>query len=421
MLIYIALILLLSGFFSGLEIAFVSSNKLRFEMERASQSFTSKILAVFYAHPNNFISTLLVGNNIALVVYGILMAEVIDATLIRPMGLTDHEGVQVCIQTLLSTAIVLVTGEFLPKTLCKINPNRMMSALALPAGLFYVVLYPISKLTSGISKLFLRMMGQKVTKNASEQAFTRVELDYFIQSNIENVKDEEHITDEVKIFQNALDFSNVKVRDCMVPRTEIEAVEARSSMEILRNHFVESGKSKIIVYQGDIDNIVGFVHSSDLFHLPASGDWNSCIRDLSFVPETLAAHKLLKQLRQERKSLAVVVDEFGGTAGIVTLEDLMEEIFGEIEDEHDSTNLVAKALSDGQYVLSGRLEIEKANELFDLNLPESDEYLTVGGLILHHHRSFPVLNEVVRLGRFEFKIVKNTLTRIEIVKLRVIS
>ncbi len=420
-LIYIALILLLSAFFSGMEIAFVSSNKLRFEMDRASQSFTSKILAVFYAHPNNFISTLLVGNNIALVIYGILMAEVIDATLIRPLGLTDHEGVQVFIQTLLSTAIVLVTGEFLPKTLFKVNPNRMMRIMALPAGLFYVLLYPVSKFTGGISKLFLRMVGLKVTKTASDQAFTRVELDYFIQSNIDNVKDEEDITDEVKIFQNALDFSNVKVRDCMVPRTEIEAVEAHASMETLRNQFVESGKSKIIVYQEDIDNIVGFIHSSDLFRLPASGDWRPCVRDIPFVPETLAAHKLLKQLMQERKTLAVVVDEFGGTAGIVTLEDLVEEIFGEIEDEHDTTKYVAKRLSDGEYVLSGRLEISKANELLDLDLPESDEYLTVGGLILHHYRSFPQVNEVVRVGHFEFKIVKNAATRIEIVKLRVNS
>lgn len=417
--IQIIIILLLSAYFSGMEIAFVSSNKLRFELERASRSFTSSILSIFYKHPNNFISTLLVGNNIALVVYGILMAKVIDAYLLNPLKLTDNEGLQVVIQTILSTLIVLVTGEFLPKTLFKINPNRMMQIFALPTLLIYIILYPISKFTSSISKMILRFAGITITKTASDQAFTKVDLDYFIQSSIESTKNDKEITDEVKIFQNALDFSNIKVRDCIVPRTEIEAIEFTETLDTLKNCFVESGKSKIIVYKGDIDNIVGFVHSSELFHLNPQTNWTESIREVPIVPETMTAQKLLKIFMQQKKSLAVVVDEFGGTSGIVTLEDLVEEIFGDIEDEHDTTSYIAKQLNDNEYVLSARLEIEKANNILGLELPESDDYLTVGGLILHKAQKFPKLNEVVKFDNLEFKIIKNTTTKIELVRLKV--
>lgn len=417
----IALILLISAFFSGLEIAFVSSNKLRIKVERASQSHTSKILSIFYKHPNHFISTLLVGNNIALVVYGILMARVIDTLLLSPLGLTDKEGgLQVVIQTLLSTMIVLVTGEFIPKTLFKINPNRMLRLFAFPAFLFYIILYPISKFTSGLSKLVLRVMGLQINKTASEQAFTKVDLDYFIQSSIESTRNDAEINEEVKIFQNALDFSNIKVRDCIVPRTEIEAVDITTPLEELKSHFIESGNSKIIVYEGDIDNIVGFVHSSEMFRCNGK-KWTDCILEVPIVPETMTAQKLLKTFMQRKKSLAVVVDEFGGTSGIVTLEDLVEEIFGDIEDEHDTTTYIAKKVNENEYVLSARLEIEKANEMLDINLPESDEYLTVGGLILHKYQSFPKPNEVVKFDNFEFRILKNTTTKIELVRLRIVK
>lgn len=420
-LLEIAVILLLSAFFSGMEIAFVSSNKLRITMEQASQSMTSKVLSTFYKHPNHFISTLLVGNNIALVVYGILMARVIDTFILSPLGLTDNEGgIQVLVQTLLSTIVVLVTGEFLPKTLFKINPNRMLQLFALPSYLFYIILYPVSKFTSGLSKLILRIMGLKVTKTASDQAFTKVDLDYFIQSSIENTQNNSEITEEVKIFQNALDFSNIKVRDCIVPRTEIEAVDIDTPLDTLKSHFIESGNSKIIVYKGDIDNIVGFVHSSEMFRC-GERNWTECIREVPIVPETMTAQKLLKTFMQQKKSLAVVVDEFGGTSGIVTLEDLVEEIFGDIEDEHDTTTYIAKPVGENEYILSARLEIEKANEMLNINLPESDEYLTVGGLILHKYQSFPKLNEVVKFDNFEFKIIKNTTTKIELVRLRVVE
>lgn len=416
-LIQIVFILLLSAFFSGMEIAFVSSNKLKFEVDRSSQSLTTKIVSVFYSHPNNFISTLLVGNNIALVIYGILMAQVINKFILTPIHLTDNEGIMLTLQTVISTFIVLITGEFLPKTLFKINPNRMMNVFAIPAMLFYILLYPISKFTSGLSKVMLRLLGLKVTKQASDQAFTKVDLDYFIQSSIKNVRSEESITDEVKIFRNALDFSSIKVRDCIVPRTEIEAIDIDSPIEMLRNHFIESGNSKIVVYEGDIDNIVGFIHSSEMFRHPQ--DWTKQIREVPIVPETMPAHKMLQTFMQQKKSLAVVVDEFGGTSGIVTMEDLVEEIFGDIEDEHDNNNYVAKSIGENEYILSARLEIEKANEMLNIQLPESDDYLTVGGLILHQYQSFPKLNEIVKFGSFEFKIIKNTTTKIELVRLKI--
>ena len=416
------IVLLFSAFFSGLEIAFVSSSKLRVEMDKASkEGVTSRILSIFYAHPNNFISTLLVGNNIALVIYGILMAQIIDRYVLEPTGLQDGGLIQLTIQTLVSTAIVLVTGEFLPKTIFHLNPNGMMNAFALPAYLFYIVLYPISKFTSSLSKFLLWTVGAKVKPATRHDSFTRDDLDDLIQRNIDNAGDESEINEEVKIFQNALDFADTKVRDCIVPRTEIDAVALDTPLDVLKNQFIESGHSKIIVYREDIDDIAGFVHSSEMFRLRQGEDWTKSIREIPIVPETMTAQRLMKQFMQEKKSMAVVVDEFGGTSGIVTLEDLMEEVLGEIEDEHDSNKYVAKEVGKGEYLLSARMEIEAINERFDLDLPESEEYLTLGGLILHEYQSFPKLNEVVKFGHWEFKIVKNTTTKIELVRLKVVK
>ena len=413
--IQILITMAFSAFFSGMEIAFVSSNKLRFEMDRNEQSITSRILSIFYHNPNNFISTMLVGNNIALVIYGILMAELIEQNLLA--GYITNEFLLVLTQTIISTLIILVTGEFLPKTLFKINPNFTLSLFALPTFICYIVLYPISKFASGISGVLLLLTGTKINKEASEKAFTKVDLDHFIQSSIENSANEEEINTEVKIFQNALDFSSIKIRDCMVPRTEIIAIEDDASMEELMELFVEKGISKIIVYQDNIDNITGYIHSSELFREPEN--WQQCIRQLPIVPETMNANKLMKIFMQQKKSLAVVVDEFGGTSGIVALEDLVEQIFGEIEDEHDTTSYVAKEVGNNEYVLSGRLDIEKANEMFSLELPESDEYQTIGGLILHEYQSFPKAHEIITLGNFQFRILKVTATKIELVKLKV--
>lgn len=425
--IAVILILLLSGFFSGMEIAFVSSSKLRFEMDREEQGFTSRLIDTFYRHPNNFITTLLVGNNIALVIYGLLMSGIVETLVLVPLGIHPQKGdcpneaVCLLLQTVIATLIVLVTGEFLPKTLFRLNPNRMMSVFAIPAYIFYIILWPISKLTSSLGKLMLRLAGEKVVKAQPEKTFTREDLDYLIQSNIEKAADDEAIEDEVKIFQNALDFSSVKVRDCIVPRTEITAVSAETSLRDLRVQFVESGHSKIIVYNEDIDNIIGYIHSAEMFRLKEGEDWTTHIREVPIVPETMNAQKLLGIFISQKRSLAVIVDEFGGTSGIVTMEDLVEEIFGEIEDEHDSKNYVAKQTAPGEYQLSGRLEIAQANELLDLDLPESDEYLTIGGLILHEFQNFPKLNEPVCFGHWEFKVTKKTTTKIELVQLRVLE
>ena len=400
-----------SAFFSGMEIAFVSSNRMRAEMDKEKMPLSSHALEVFYSHPNNFVSTMLVGNNIALVVYGILIASLFDNTIFKGMD----AAFTVPADTILSTIIVLFTGEFLPKSLFKSNPNRLLAIFAIPAFLCYVVLWPISRFSTWLSRIFLRIFGIKLEKENADDAFTKVDLDYLVQTSINNAENEEDIEDEVKIFQNALDFADTKVRDCMVPRTEIRAVEDNCSLDELMTVFVESGKSKIIVYHDDIDHITGYIHSSEMFRAPK--EWRDNIQKMPYVPETMTARKLMQTFLQKKKSLAVVIDEFGGTSGIVSLEDIVEEIFGEIEDEHDSSNYIAKQLPDGEYMLSARLEIDKINEMFNLELPESEEYMTLGGLILHYYQSFPKLNEVVTIGRFEFKIIKNTMTKIELVKL----
>ena len=402
-----------SAFFSGMEIAFVSSNRLLAEVAREKNGLSQRAIDLFYRHPSNFVSTMLVGNNIALVIYGILFAQIFDQTLF--LGLDDAS--RVTADTLLSTFVVLFTGEFLPKTIFKSNPNGMLSFFALPALVCYVVLWPISRFATMLSKGLLRLVGVKLEKASEEKEFTKVDLDYLVQSSIDNARTDDEIDEEVKIFQNALDFSETKVRDCMVPRTEIDAVEDTASIDELKQRFIESGHSKILVYHEDIDHIVGYIHSQEMFRNPA--DWTKNIRLMTFVPETMMASRMMQTLLQQKKSLGVVVDEFGGTSGLISLEDIVEEIFGDIEDEHDSVRYVAKRLDDGEYMLSARLEIEKVNEMFDLHLPESDEYMTVGGYILHEYQSFPKLNEVIKIGCFEFKIVKNTATKIELVRLKV--
>jgi len=406
--------MIFSAFFSGMEIAFVSSNRLRAEMDREKNGLAQRAIDLFYRHPNNFVSTMLVGNNIALVVYGILFARIFDTLLFA--GLSD--GARVTADTLLSTVVVLFTGEFLPKTVFRSNPNGMLAFFAVPAYVCYVVLYPISRFATLLSRGLLRMAGVRMPKEADDREFTKVDLDYLVQSSIDNARDADDIEEEVKIFHNALDFADTKVRDCMVPRTEIDAIDIEEcTIDQLKSKFIESGHSKIVVYREDIDHIVGYIHSSEMFKQVT--DIESHIQQMPFVPETMAARKLMQIFLQQKKSLGVVVDEFGGTSGLVSLEDIVEEIFGDIEDEHDNNKYVAKQTADGEYVLSARLEIEKANELFNLQLPESDDYMTIGGLILHEYQSFPKLNEVVKIGRFEFKIIKNTMTKIELVRLKV--
>lgn len=405
--------LILSAFFSGMEIAFVSSNRMLAEMDNEVSGLTRKLQNHFYRNPNAFVSTMLVGNNIVLVVYGILIARLFDNTIFRGMD----PAFTVPADTILSTIIVLFTGEFLPKTLFKSNPNKLFAFFILPAYLFYLILWPISRLSTFLSKIILRIFGIRVSDETGDGEFSKVDLDYLVQSSIDKASRGATIDDEVRIFQNALDFSDTRVRDCMVPRTEICAVEENCSLQDLRSMFIESGKTKILVYKQDIDHITGYIHSLELFRNP--DDWHSHIRTVPFVPETMSARKLMRTLMQQKRSIGVVVDEFGGTSGIISLEDIVEEIFGDIEDEHDNSNYVARKNADGTYTLSARLEISKVNDLFSLDLPESEDYMTVGGFILNEYRNFPKLNEDVRIGRYEFKIIKNTMTKIELVQLKV--
>lgn len=404
----------LSAFFSGMEIAFVSSNRMLAEMDREGNGIAKKIISKFYNHPNGFVSTMLVGNNIVLVVYGILVARLFDSTIFSSLD----DGMKVTADTLLSTLVILFTGEFLPKILFKNNANRLLSVFSVPAYLFYILLWPISRFSTLMSKCLLRIVGIRMEAEADDEGFSKVDLDYLVQSSIENAHSDEEINEEVKIFQNALDFSDCKVRDCMVPRTEVNAVDVNDcTVDELMQKFVESGNSKIIVYEGDIDHIIGYIHSSEMFR--NRDNWRQCVCKMPFVPETMAAQKLMHIFLQQKKSLGVVIDEFGGTSGIVSLEDIVEEIFGDIEDEHDSAKYIATQVGDNEYMLSARLEIDKVNELFDLGLPESDDYMTVGGYILHEYQSFPKLNEVITIGRYEFRIIKSTMTKIELVKLKV--
>ena len=404
----------LSAFFSGMEIAFVSSNRMLAEMDREGNSIAKNIISRFYNHPNGFVSTMLVGNNIVLVVYGILVARLFDNTIFSSLD----DGMKVTADTLLSTLVILFTGEFLPKILFKNNANRLLSVFSVPAYLFYILLWPISRFSTLVSKCLLRLVGIRMETEADDDGFSKVDLDYLVQSSIENAQSDDEINEEVKIFQNALDFSDCKVRDCMVPRTEVNAVDVNDcTIDELMQKFVESGNSKIIVYDSDIDHIIGYIHSSEMFR--NRDNWRECVCKMPFVPETMAAQKLMHIFLQQKKSLGVVVDEFGGTSGIVSLEDIVEEIFGDIEDEHDSTKYIATQIGENEYMLSARLEIDKVNDLFDLGLPESDDYMTVGGYILHEYQSFPKLNEVITIGRYEFRIIKSTMTKIELVKLKV--
>ena len=411
--ILLIIVILFSALFSGMEIAFVSSNKLLHGIDRSEPSLTSAAINKFYSNSNNFISTLLVGNNIVLVIYGILMARILNSTILA--GLQGNESVRLLLETVISTIVIIFTGEFVPKALFRIDPNSSLKRFALIIYPIYIILYPLSKFTTFCSCLLLRIFNVRIKDEVRDTTFTKTELNNLIQSTLDNADEKEDIDNDVRIFQNALDFSSIKVRDCLVPRTEIDAVEVNTPLEELKSIFTESGHSKVVVFKDNIDNIIGYIHSSELFRL--GKNWQQRICKMPYVPETLSAEKLMRRLMQQKKSLAVVVDEFGGTSGIVSLEDLLEEIIGEIEDEHDNQNLIAKELGENEYLLSGRLEIEHINEMFDLEIPESDDYQTLSGFILVHLQRFPQLNENIEIGRFRIQVVKQRSTKIELVKL----
>lgn len=411
----IGLSILFSALFSGMEIAFVSANKLRIEIDRKQGTFTSRIVSIFTRNPSQYIATMLVGNNIALVIYGIEMAKVLGA-LLGPY--IPSEMTLLFVQTIVSTAIILVTAEFLPKSLFRVHPNGFLNFFALPVLFFYVVLYPISKVSTwlsvGIIKYVLR---QEILTGQRRQIFGKIDLDNFVGEAHNEGEDtkQEH---DIKMFQNALDFSDIKVRMCMIPRTDIEAIQINSSIQELKEKFISTNYSRIPVYDGSIDNITGYVNSKDLFKKPQS--IKSKLIKIDFVPETMLAHQLLTSFIKEQHSMAVVVDEFGGTAGLVTIEDIIEEIIGEIDDEHDQFDFIEKQLSDNEYLLSGRLEVGYLNEKYRLNIPESEEYDTLAGFIINKYQSIPKPQEVIDIDNFRIKVAKMDRNRIDLLHLTIL-
>jgi CBS domain containing-hemolysin-like protein len=405
--------LTLSAFFSGMEIAFVAANKLRMELDRNKNTLTARIISIFSRFPGHYISTMLVGNNIALVVYGLVMAKILEPSIAMWV---DSESVILTIQTIISTILILVTAEFIPKTLFRINPNLALNLFALPVMFFYILFYPVTIITILFSKnIIRRLFKTEISEEEETQAFGKVDLDHLVQEGQDTQAISEDEKHDIKIFRNALDFSKVKLRECIVPRNEIEASDISGDLDVLTQRFIETGYSRILIYKGSIDNIIGYVHCSVIFKKPQS--IKAALSRIIYVPETMAAHKLLNLFTKEQKSIAVVVDEFGGTAGMVTIEDIMEEIFGEIEDEHDNIDLEEQKISDNEYLFSGRLEIDYLNDKYELNLPESEDFETLNGFILFNHESIPKYNETIRIEQFSFKIVEVSSTRVEKIRL----
>jgi CBS domain containing-hemolysin-like protein len=403
-----------SAFFSGMEIAFVSSNKLRIELDRKQGVFGSGIIRFFTIHPGQYIATMLIGNNISLVIYGLIIARLLSP-LIYP--LVGSDAFTLILQTIISTGIILLVAEFLPKTIFLLNPNFFLKSLSIPSLIFFLLFYPVSKTTLIISNFIIRVFfGIKtLDKRQEDVVFSKVDLDHFVNMNTQSTEEDEPERHNLKIFQNALDLSNVRIRECMIPRTEIEAIEINSSIDILREMFVETRLSRILVYQESIDHVTGYFELKDIFKNPP--DIQSGIRKLVIVPETMPASKLLKQFVDEKKNIAVVVDEFGGTSGMVTIEDILEEIVGDIEDEHDINELVEKVTGPGEFVFSGRLEIDYLNEKYQLNLPEKDDYETLAGMVLFFNGSIPKSNDIIRVGNKIIRVLRVTATRLDLVKI----
>lgn len=404
--------LIFSAIFSGVEIAFVTSDRVRLEIDVQKGGALSRILNLFYAHSDFFISTILVGNNIMLVVYGMGMAKLIEPLLQQHI---NSDVLVLLSQTLISTGIILLTGEFLPKTMFRINPNLSLRYFALPIFLIYLILYPISMLATGISKGLMKLCGMQETQQ--RPALLSIgDLNQYLERTIDdNNGTKSQIENEVKIFHNALDFSTTHLRDCMTPRNEVVAVNiATTTYDELSQLFTRSGRSKILVFSEDIDNILGYIHVSELFD--PSVDWKEHLKPVLFAPETLMADKMMRRLLSEKRSLAIVVDEFGGTAGMVTLEDLVEEIFGDIQDEHDKSGVTAREVSPGVYEFSGRSETETINDTFHLGIPEDDEYQTLAGYILHSTGSIPSEGDIIELPPLTFEIIKKKGVRLELIR-----
>lgn len=414
--IVILITLLFSAFFSASEYAFISSNKLLLELESRKKTITAKLITKFYTDPKLLVSSMLMGNVICLVIYSVYTYQLTNLLLADIM--IDDLWI-ILIQIAVAASCFLLVGMFIPKIIARINPNRFIFICIIPVYIAYAILYPLFLIVNLVSLGILKIFGIK-SKNIGENIFKKEDIDYFIQKSIEEGQEGKDMDQEIKFFQNAIDFSSMKIRDCMIPRTEIIAVSIDTTEKDLISLFVESGYSKLIVYEEDLDNIVGYIHSSELFS--QRDNWTKSIVPLLFVPENMAANKLMKDMLNNKKSMAVIVDEFGGTAGIITLEDLVEEIFGEIEDEHDhdTKKIIDKQLSELEFVLSGRVEIDSINEKYDLNIPESDDYMTIAGYILNHYQNLPKINEIITIDNYQFRILKVSHTKIELVRMKVL-
>lgn len=407
--IVIVVALILSAFFSGMEIAFLSSNKLRLEIERKQSKSYNHIASLFLKAPGQYISTILVGNNIALVIYSIFMSTLYTTI----TGRSNY-----AVETVISTLIIIFTAEFLPKAVVKANPNFYLRVFAVPLYIFYIIFYPLSRFATFLSTLLLRIMGKRVGETRQIAGFGKIDLATLVEEAAGSEEGDEEAKEDneqrIRLFQNALDFSEQRVRECMVPRTDMEAIDAEDSVDDLRRLFVSSGFSRLPVFEGTIDNIIGYANLKCLFNGPST--IREVIQETLYVPETMSQQKLLGEFIRDHKSLAIVIDEFGSTAGMVTIEDLLEQIFGEIEDEHDADYLVEKEVAPGEYVLAGRLEIEHLNEAYGLSIPESDRYDTLAGYILDQSEDIPKPGDVVRADGLKIKILRTSRTRIELVQ-----
>lgn len=401
--------LLFSALFSGAEMAFVTGDRVRVEIDVKQGGIIGRILRRFYANAQFFISSILVGNNIVLVIYGMGAAALLD-----PLLTGVNDGMRLLIQTIISTIVIIITGEFLPKTIFRINPNASLRLIAIPLYLFYIVLYPIALLATALSRGLMMLFGLK--PSATEIKMISVsDLNDYLEDTIDNLHDrKEAVGTEVKIFQNALDFSSTHLRDCMIPRNEIIAAQIDTPYDELSKLFTSSGRSKILVYRKDIDDIIGYIHVSELFD-PAN-NWQANIKPVLYAPEALLANKMMRRLLNEKRSIAIVVDEFGGTAGIVTLEDLVEEIFGDIKDEHDKAAPTARDLGNGIYEFSGRCEIADLNDTYHLDIPEDDDYQTLAGYIIHNTGNIPEQGETITLGDLSIEILRKSATRLEMLR-----
>lgn len=406
----ISISLIFCAFFSGMEIAFLSSNRLKVELERNKGTFNGRIAGFFYKRESFFIALLLLGNNVSLVLFGINAAIILDPIIVD-WGVTGP-GLILLIQTVLSTLLVLIVSEFLPKALVQINPNSFLKIATVPMLVLFILLYIPTQIVMFVSGLVLRML--KTDRTNSEKVFSKIDLEHYVLDLSSRIKEEHDLGNEMQILQNALDFSNIKARDCMIPRTEIIAVDVEEEIEILKNIFIEKGLSKVLVYRTSIDNIIGYVHSFELFKRPAS--IKQILLPISFVPAAIPGKELLEMFTKQAGNIVVVVDEYGGTAGIVTIEDVIEEIFGEIEDEHDVEDMLEQKISETEFLFSGRVEIDYLNEEYKLNLNDSEEYETLGGMLIHELESIPEAGATIEIDDKMFIIEEVSDRRIEVVR-----